>query len=64
MIPMGGISILELLFLKEVSIRIMEWQAGRMQKIGISLVKVLWWNQESEEAILDAKNNIKSKYPR
>lgn len=55
LVPLSGISILNFLFFRDVSMRTLDWKFYQLQAKDVSLVKVPWWNQKSKKAIWDVE---------
>lgn len=59
-VPLGGIGILDFLFLKGIPVKILGWFVRRLRTKVVDSVKVLWWNQKSKEAIRDTEKDMES----
>ncbi|XP_070035472.1 uncharacterized protein [Nicotiana tomentosiformis] len=63
-VPVETIEISEELSYEEILVAILDRQVRKLRNKEIASVKVLWRNQQVEEATWEAENEIKKKYPR
>jgi len=62
-VPVETIEVNEELTYEEIPVSIIDRQVRKLRNKGIASVKVLWRNQQVEEAIWETEEEIKKKYP-
>ncbi|XP_070008406.1 uncharacterized protein [Nicotiana sylvestris] len=62
-VPVESIEVNEELSYEEITVAILDRQVQKLRNKEIASVKVLWRNQQSEEATCEAEEEMKKKYP-
>jgi len=62
-VPVETIEVSEELSYEEIPVAILDRQVRKLRNKEIASVKVLWRNQQVEEATWEAENEMKKKYP-
>ncbi|XP_070034312.1 uncharacterized protein [Nicotiana tomentosiformis] len=62
-VPVETIEVSEELLYEEIPVAILDRQVRKLRNKQIAFVKVLWRNQQVEEATWEAENEMKEKYP-
>ncbi|XP_070007517.1 uncharacterized protein [Nicotiana sylvestris] len=62
-VPIGDIEVSEELSYEEIPVAILDRQVRKLRSKEISFVKVLWQNQQVEEATWETEEEMRKKYP-